>query len=504
VVALALQVTASGDTPALASRELAALQPGVTVATWLANHPGEALTAFSRDSVRENDHRWCGRTSTTQQLRDGSWMVRYAYFYPPQPPPALTLPATAGPAGPALVREQCVLGTIWVQAAPLDSVSGGALEASRREALTRTYGPVRAGPDVFFGRVATDSQRRFLSRVPAADALLLGLHYFGAAGWRLPGRWQRDSTVIVSAFDRGLGDHRGRGRVLGFAHLPSAQLGSFRDEEARTEVAEDRTAALAAQAAALSGLDSARTRPLLGMLAAADSAYHDRGSKDPKVLDADAVRIMRDWTTSARDLAPPRRAAALLAADQVLGSGPMVYLRGQRHDTARVAYEELGAVFARDELGGGYNYTHNWLDEALRLDRQGPVGRLATMALLRMGFNETGMCGGGSEAFRQVIATGEQLLSGKLDPATAAELHRLVGDAYADVVALASGAGLEYADSSAYVAEAPAARSKAIAHYRRALELDRVSPEARSSWLEAWRLIAGLPPTTTHFFCVYD
>jgi hypothetical protein len=30
------------------------------------------------------------------------------------------------------------------------------------------------------------------------------------------------------------------------------------------------------------------------------------------------------------------------------------------------------------------------------------------------------------------------------------------------------------------------------------------TPEARWAWLEAWRLIAGLPPTTTHFFCVYD
>lgn len=182
----------------------------------------------------------------------------------------------------------------------------------------------------------------------------------------------------------------------------------------------------------------------------------------------------------------------------------MVYLRSQRQDTARIAYEQLGAVFARDELGGGFNYTHNWLDEALRLDPRGRVGRLATLALLRSGFNETGMCGGGSEAFRRVIATGEQVLAGDLDSATAGEVHRLVGDAYADIVALAAGDGGGYADSTAYLAEAPAARSSAIAHYRKALAVERVSPEARASWLEVWRLIAGLPPTTTHFFCVYD
>ncbi|HEV2750880.1 MAG TPA: hypothetical protein VGV12_10205 [Gemmatimonadales bacterium] len=54
------------------------------------------------------------------------------------------------------------------------------------------------------------------------------------------------------------------------------------------------------------------------------------------------------------------------------------------------------------------------------------------------------------------------------------------------------------------VSSATAARSSAITHYRKALALEQTSPEARWAWLEAWRLIAGLPPTTTHFFCVYD
>jgi hypothetical protein len=343
-----------------------------------------------------------------------------------------------------------------------------------------------------------------MSRLPDAEAMLLGLHYFGAAGWRVPGRWQVDSTVIVSAFDRGLGNDGGPRRLLAFAQLPIAQLGSFRQEADRSEVAQRRTAALAMEAARLSGLDSARTHGLVALIAAADSAYHEQGSRSPKRLDADAVEVIRTWTTAGRALAPPRRAAALLAADQVLGSQPMTYVRAQRQDTARIAYEKLGAEFARDELGGGYNYTHNWLDEALRLDPHGPVGRLATLALLRSGFNEAGMCGGGSEAFRKVITTGEQLLAGDLDSSTGAEVHRLVGDAYADIVALAAGAGSEYADSAAFLADAPAARDSALAHYRKALALERVSPEARWSWLEAWRLLAGLPPSTTHFFCVYD
>jgi hypothetical protein len=73
----------------------------------------------------------------------------------------------------------------------------------------------------------------------------------------------------------------------------------------------------------------------------------------------------------------------------------------------------------------------------------------------------------------------------------------LVGDGYADVVALAAGAGANYTDSSAYTAAAPEARRLAIRHYRQAIALHPRSPDAHDAWLEVWRLLAGLPPTTT-------
>lgn len=75
-----------------------------------------------------------------------------------------------------------------------------------------------------------------------------------------------------------------------------------------------------------------------------------------------------------------------------------------------------------------------------------------------------------------------------------------------------SAQGLVMADqtrqaiSRAYGAPRPAtnSRRRAIAHYRAGLALDRSSPAARAAWLAAWRLTAGVPPSTTHFFCVYD
>ncbi len=46
-----------------------------------------------------------------------------------------------------------------------------------------------------------------------------------------------------------------------------------------------------------------------------------------------------------------------------------------------------------------------------------------------------------------------------------------------------------------------ALRRNAIAHFRAFLEGNRESPEASSAWREAWRLLAGLPPSPIHFAC---
>ena len=171
---------------------------------------------------------------------------------------------------------------------------------------------------------------------------------------------------------------------------------------------------------------------------------------------------------------------------------------------SRIPFQRLGFEFVYSELGGGYNYTHSLLEQALQLDPGGAIGDLVRLIKVRSGFNLNGMCGGGGEAFRRVIAEGGALLSGAKDPDLRAELHFLIGDAYADIVALAAVEGNEYADTAAYAAESPKARLDAIAQYRAGLAIDHRSAKARSAWLEAWRLLAGLPPTTTHFFCVYD
>jgi hypothetical protein len=494
VLALQIANRASLDFSRRAVQEFATLRPGVTPAAWLATHAEDNLVLFRRDSVRENHDRWCARASRAQAVPGGTRIVRYAYFYPPAPAPSLTLPSDGRE---ALVREHCVLGAIWIEAGPMDSTAGNSLAGSVHNAFFHAYGRVTPGPDAFVSR------RPIPGRVPGMVAIGLGLHFFGAAAWRWPGRWQKDSMVIVSAFDSRFAN-RNEGRVLAFAYLPVSELGEFRDLTDRSDREELRSAALTAEASRLAGLDSTLTARLLATLASAESAYTGLYKIDGARVDVRAVTVLRDWVDGSRTLEPTRRAAALLAADEAVGSAGMTYVRAQRQDSGRAELQRLGATFDHDELGGSENYTHNWLAEALRLDPDGPVGRLATLAEMRRGFNDNGMCGGGNDPFRRVIKAGERLLAGTPDGPTAAELHRLVADGYADIVALAAGAGGEYADSSGYVAEATAARASAIAHYRASLVLDHATPEAGQAWLEAWRLLARLAPTTTHFFCVYD
>ena len=154
-------------------------------------------------------------------------------------------------------------------------------------------------------------------------------------------------------------------------------------------------------------------------------------------------------------------------------------------------------------------YVNNWLWDAVRLDRDGPIGERALVVLLRHRLHtQPGCAGGGSQddEFRRVIARGEQALAGQVDPALRAEIEQLVAEAYGDIVYLASGGGYAstYFDPAAYGAEAPSARRKALIHYESALRPASDSLTRTRRLQAAWRLRAGLAPLSPHFVCMYD
>ncbi|MFL5577690.1 MAG: hypothetical protein ACJ79S_17175, partial [Gemmatimonadaceae bacterium] len=209
----------------------------------------------------------------------------------------------------------------------------------------------------------------------------------------------------------------------------------------------------------------------------------------------------------------PRRAAALLAADRALAAAaPAVGTDDVAADSATAAaIARLGARYVFSPIGGAFVYGGNWLRQARALDPRGAAGELALLVQLETGFAEP-LCDGpdsAGENFRVVRAEGERYLAaGGHDDASRSRVELAVADADRDLVALASGAS-EYADSASYLAGSPAARRRAIGHYRRFLALSRATgqsatPRARRAWLEAWRLLAGLPPAGLRYYCVYD
>jgi hypothetical protein len=116
----------------------------------------------------------------------------------------------------------------------------------------------------------------------------------------------------------------------------------------------------------------------------------------------------------------------------------------------------------------------------------------------------TGAGGGGSEQFRKVIKEGQNYLKRPHDFEATQAVQMMVAEAYRDIVALAEGLGREYADPLDYKNAAPEARLKAIEHFRAALKQAADTLENRAAWSEAWRLIAGLPPSRLRYFRVFD
>jgi hypothetical protein len=77
--------------------------------------------------------------------------------------------------------------------------------------------------------------------------------------------------------------------------------------------------------------------------------------------------------------------------------------------------------------------------------------------------------------------------------------------AFGDIVRLANGGGYEEYVSADYKSEAASSRTRAIEEYRLAFATPMpASARAQEGWRNAWRLMAGLSPSRTYFYCVYD
>lgn len=462
--------------PGQVALELWQLQDSVSFIEWNATRP-EPVQRYTADSPLDDRGAWCAFTERRTEL-SGHQIERDAFFYPPEPPPTLELPGEANPE--RLIAGGCTLGLIWVRIPVAVSAAGGALADSVRAQLTRLYGRPDTG----------------------------AVSYRGSAFWTHRGRWRHGEMTIVSALAGGLRmsvrDSVPSPRyVVALAHLPRSGMASDRDWYASLGITAD-TLPLDS-AVALSTVDTTLWVPLERALADATAADTVRAPNRRSLDRTRLVETLGRWLAAANVQPAGRRAAALFVADQVLGRSLCAYDLCRGPDSARFRpLRALGAKFEYSPLGDGWVFTHNWLQDILTLGLDGPVSNATFLLMLEYGFDTSGTCRGGGDNFRAVITRGEAWLARHPQHAYARTVHFLVAEGYHDIVALARGALAEYADSTQYLEEAPAATAMALEHYRLAMTPGDTTRMAREAWRQAWWLMAGLPPRTTRFVCIYD
>jgi hypothetical protein len=415
---------------------------------------------------------WCARAVRRERLHDGRVVLRSVFFYPPDS----VAPAVEGnvPVGLEAIAE-CRAGAISLESEEPIPALGDSLALAVDRRLTSRYGKGRAGARLATWR-AGDWRNSTFWRVPAA-------------------------SVVAAAEGRGW-----LGRVFMLAWEPSSGISSdLADSQAFRR---DPETAMLREIVALGPLDSVQAEGLIALRARFFWAWE--GMIPATLTDSMLLSALEPWVSVADTLPSRARSAALLLADRVLEEARLASLLEPDSTALRSRLERSGARFEQHALGGhSYIYVNNWLWEAARLDRDGPIGQRALLVLLRHAFYTGPGCGGEGyrdEEFRRVIAEGERALAGRADPALRPEIERLVADAYGDIVYLASDGGYacDFFQSADYRAEMPEARRKAIEHYDAALRLtvDRLTRTRLGQ--ATWRLRAGLAPLVPHFICVYD
>jgi hypothetical protein len=194
---------------------------------------------------------------------------------------------------------------------------------------------------------------------------------------------------------------------------------------------------------------------------------------------------LRKWLEVARQRPPHQRAAALLLAD--------LYVAGTR--TGFTA-KSLGAEY--DEQG---NYLNNFVKEAEKLDQGGKVSELAALWTL------SGDCPGFDRrpwpdlAIEHVESFRARFPSKQWTPYVDFALARAHGakllwsypggstDDYSTEGSPLSSAGKEHE------------RTAAIEYFKAFIGAKPHGREGAFAWLEAWRLLAGLPPSRISWGC---
>ena len=460
----------------------------VTLGAWLRSHPSDTVSAIA--PVEGLDDPFC-RAAVVNGEVAGRRFVRSALFYIPVPPKGEQLPADTA----KVAEEVCELRTIVLASEEMDFPAGHVVRDTLALLIGRRLGPHRDGLGLGAGGIRGTTEGKT---------------------WNGPG-----TTVVIAAApseQRPSGIARREeedgqeappppvARVFAVAYAPGSGAQDFDTEQSRrkheaAQTAEDRKSLYRNVDSAIvwAALPNVATdvRTVLTYLRTHDE---DNPTKRPPEVDTALLRALKATRDVAPSLPPPRRAAALLAADVVLFA-TVPFLPADSTIALRRALTTLGITFDDLHISQSVQNTRPWLWEAYELDPLGRAGRAAFIELLAQGWTTRGACLEGGNEYAQIIAHGERALSkGDNNPL----IHFYVASAYKTIYDMANFGDSEYFDSDAAKPQAESARLKGIEHYRRALESLPDRALRREAWTKAMRLILQRSGEQPEYLCFYD
>jgi hypothetical protein len=464
---------------------VAGIDTTVRLGAWLKSHPSDKVGAVPPAGQLED--KFC--RASHLKLRLGSrTIVRSALFDIPDVPAGERFPSDTA----KVAEDLCELRTVWLSAETPDSASASALADTLAQLIDRKLGNHSAG-------------------------VMLGAA--GSANW-LDGRsWKGPGTIVVVATLPSMAAEHASGsedgpapdssstdktrRVVMAAYAPNSGYEDIDLLETRF-VERHREPRVLYQNA-----DSAIAWAGLPKIAAdlQQVLTHVRriaGKGDtltyPRVDEA-LLRAVKGTHDIAPTLSPPRRAAALLAADIVMFAAHP-YFASNSASPLRDSLESLGMTFTDLSIDQLVQNDRPWLWEAYRLDPSGRAGHAAFVELLGKGWTTKGACKEPGEEYNRIIEHGEaDLRRGDTDPM----VHFYVGSAYKTIFDAANvSPNDEYVDRRSFTAQAESARLKAIDHYRIALASLTDRTVRKDVWNRVMRLLLGRSGEQPEYICFYD
>ena len=463
----------------------AAIDTTIRLGAWLKSHPADRIGVVP--PVKQLDDKFCRGSHLKLKLGDRT-IVRSALFDIPQVPAGEPFPSDTA----KVAEDLCELRTVWLSTEVPDSASASALADTLTQLIDRRLGSHSS--DVNFGAA-------------------------GSANW-LDGRsWKGSRTTVVVATLPSMAAERASHsedgpppdssavnntrRVVMAAYAPNSGYEDIDMLETRFVERHGEPKVLyqdADSAIAWAGLPKIAT-DLQQVLAHVRSiAGKGDTSAYPRVDEA-LLRAVKGTHDIAPTLSPPRRAAALLAADIVMFAAHP-YFGSNSASPLRNSLESLGMTFTDLPIDQLVQNDRPWLWEAYRLDPMGRAGHAAFVELLGNGWTTKGACKEPGDEYERIIEHGEaDLRSGDKDPM----VHFYVGSAYKTIFDAANvSPDDEYVDRRRFTAEAESARLKAIDHYRIALASLTDRTVRKDVWNRVMRLLLGRSGEQPEYICFYD